>query len=331
MSISTKTRVRVWGRAAHRCSFEGCRKHLEIDDGVVAEPSLVGEVAHMVAEKISGPRGDSALVEEERNSYENLLLLCKDHHKLVDDNPREYSVARLKKMKHGHEEWVRESLAGYDPEKQRHHEIYASYVEEWGCLAMVENWREWSSHVMGCGDPKMGKDSSEKLCELSNWIHSRVWPKRYPSLEEAFEDFRNVLVDFLETFHRHIDDRDGEVLWVSKFYQIEEWDPPRYQRLSRQWEFHVDLIFDLMFELTRAANRICDQVRETIDPMYRLREGLLMVVASDITGAIQYRAEYANESMKYPGLEQFKLDRKDRTPHYGEGVSVDDPNWNVRD
>ena len=57
---------------------------LEVGEGLVAEPSLVGEIAHMVAESQDGPRGVSPLTIAQRNSYPNLLLLCLEDHKLVD-------------------------------------------------------------------------------------------------------------------------------------------------------------------------------------------------------------------------------------------------------
>ena len=40
----------------------------------------------------------------------NLVLICKVHHKLMDDQPGTYTVARLRQMKEAHERWVRETL-----------------------------------------------------------------------------------------------------------------------------------------------------------------------------------------------------------------------------
>jgi hypothetical protein len=48
------------------------------------------------------------------DSYDNLLLLCKTHHKLIDDQPIKYDVQTLTTIKAGHERWVRESLAKTD-------------------------------------------------------------------------------------------------------------------------------------------------------------------------------------------------------------------------
>lgn len=41
--------------------------------------------------------------EEQRHSYENLLLLCPIHHQVIDDDPVAYTVERLQQMKSIHE------------------------------------------------------------------------------------------------------------------------------------------------------------------------------------------------------------------------------------
>jgi hypothetical protein len=40
------------------------------------------------------------------DSYENLILLCRDDHKVVDDQPSEFPVQRLREMKKDHEVWA---------------------------------------------------------------------------------------------------------------------------------------------------------------------------------------------------------------------------------
>ena len=42
---------------------------------------------------------------------ENLVLLCRVHHKMVDDQPETYTVAVLSSLKANHEKWVADQLA----------------------------------------------------------------------------------------------------------------------------------------------------------------------------------------------------------------------------
>lgn len=107
MSISQRTAKTIWGQCAGRCCI--CKKEVIYqDDG--RTPSLVGEVAHIVGEKPAAARGDSPMSLEERDLPDNLLLLCREHHKIVDDDPEAYPVKLLHESKNQHLQWIAESL-----------------------------------------------------------------------------------------------------------------------------------------------------------------------------------------------------------------------------
>jgi HNH endonuclease len=71
--------------------------------------AIVGDEAHIVARSSGGPRSE-LLDERMIDAYENLILLCKVHHKLVDDQQGEYTKEHLGKIKARHEEWVAQTL-----------------------------------------------------------------------------------------------------------------------------------------------------------------------------------------------------------------------------
>lgn len=103
MSIGAKTRKMLWGRSASRCSLPDCRRPLVEDETETDDPSIVGDEAHSVAREPDGPRGESDLTPEERDYFSNLILLCKVHHRLVDDQPGTYTANVLHRMKEEHE------------------------------------------------------------------------------------------------------------------------------------------------------------------------------------------------------------------------------------
>lgn len=72
--------------------------------------TTVGEIAHIVAKSLDGPRGRNPLPVEERDDYNNLILLCPTHHKIVDDNEGDWPVEVLKQLKEDHEKWVANQL-----------------------------------------------------------------------------------------------------------------------------------------------------------------------------------------------------------------------------
>lgn len=67
--------------------------------------SVVGDEAHIVAQSGGGPRAGLIPVAE-LDKYENLILLCKVHHKQVDDQPLYFSVEHLRALKTKHEQWA---------------------------------------------------------------------------------------------------------------------------------------------------------------------------------------------------------------------------------
>jgi hypothetical protein len=106
--LSDRDRKLLWGRAANRCAY--CHAELVVDATVEDRESIVGDEAHIVSESPVGPRGEEA-ERSDLDSYPNAILLCKVHHKMVDDQPKEYPSERLRRMKESHENWVRSTLS----------------------------------------------------------------------------------------------------------------------------------------------------------------------------------------------------------------------------
>jgi hypothetical protein len=63
-------------------------------------------MAHIVAFKHEGPRGKSAIRPAYINDVGNLMLLCPQCHKLIDDHPDQYTVVSLDKFKQAHEDRI---------------------------------------------------------------------------------------------------------------------------------------------------------------------------------------------------------------------------------
>ncbi len=81
------------------------------------DESLLGEECHIIAKSIDGPRGNPDFPEAKLDKYENLILLCRIHHKIIDHQPNKYTVKYLREIKSAHERWVRESLLYHDDSK----------------------------------------------------------------------------------------------------------------------------------------------------------------------------------------------------------------------
>ncbi len=108
--VSNKDKHIVFLKSGGCCAFRDCRKKLVEEATAEDDPTVVGEIAHIVADSRQGPRGAEDLSEIDRAKSPNLILLCRDHHKIIDSQIRTYSVAVLRQMKKDHELWVAKSL-----------------------------------------------------------------------------------------------------------------------------------------------------------------------------------------------------------------------------
>lgn len=113
MAVTGRDKQILWGKTAGRCSHPSCRKQL-IRDGGDSEDVLVGEVAHIVAQSASGPRGKHDPPGGTRDGLANLILLCPEHHTTVDRQPAKFPVAKLIQWKADHEAWVGNQLSSQD-------------------------------------------------------------------------------------------------------------------------------------------------------------------------------------------------------------------------
>lgn len=112
MPISEKTYKIIWGQFSGRCCL--CKREvIHVTEGGVT--SLTGEVAHIVGESEDAARGRATLSLKERNDPDNLMLLCREHHKIVDDDPTTYTVEDLHDKKQAFLDWIVARLGSAQP------------------------------------------------------------------------------------------------------------------------------------------------------------------------------------------------------------------------
>src|SRR5262245_3477171 len=97
-NILPLTRIALFVRANGRCEFDGCNRYL-LEHPVTLTEGNFAEVAHVVAFKPDGPRGKEGTRPKNINDVTNLMLLCPQCHKLIDDNPRDYTRRTLEEYK----------------------------------------------------------------------------------------------------------------------------------------------------------------------------------------------------------------------------------------
>ena len=142
-NISQKVRYLLWAKSAGRCEFDGCNKPLW-RDGLTQIEMNFSDVAHIIGDSPDGPRGDVILSDEYCNNVSNLMLMCLDHHRMIDQITSVYSDGVLRQMKEIHEERI-ERLTEIMPDKTSHVIIYKGIIGEHQSLLGNSCWRRISS------------------------------------------------------------------------------------------------------------------------------------------------------------------------------------------
>jgi hypothetical protein len=105
MAISDKTRKFLWAKSGNRCAI--CKTELITSNPSNSDFNL-GEECHIISSKLTGPRHIKNL--NEYDNFENLILLCRNHHKEVDELTATYTEELLRIIKTNHENWVKNTI-----------------------------------------------------------------------------------------------------------------------------------------------------------------------------------------------------------------------------
>jgi hypothetical protein len=349
MSIGIHDRRRLLLRCGGICAFPGCGEPLLEPTADGTEDTNIGIECHIVAQKDDPKvaRAPSSLSPEEcrrfahlidhRDGFDNLVMMCLAHSRIIDDPAQSYPVEAVVEMKRSHEDAVapRRSAAAHRADDAAL--IYGEIVDEWARRFALDDWPRHYYRLVGDGHPMMDQEDFDALSQGREWLFKRVWPGSIPELEAAFTNFRWVCGDLQAVLsqHRHeVFAKDG-VVAIARFYNDSRyWEgsgAPDHERLRGMYQFYSALVEDLTYELTRAANLICDVVRRRLDSRFRFEEGVLTLESGPymdtdtdfkmVTRRPHYSA--ADGGAPYHGLDDFLSARAGRDHVRGEGGRPD--------
>jgi hypothetical protein len=89
---------RLFAKSGNRCAFPKCTHQIVQDDGTV-----IGRVCHIKGRSRQGPRYDDSQTPDQRHGFDNLVLMCGNHHTVIDTDEGSYTVKRLQEIKRAHE------------------------------------------------------------------------------------------------------------------------------------------------------------------------------------------------------------------------------------
>lgn len=111
---SKLTRYLLIARSAGRCQI--CNEFVLTDSFTMCDNDD-SNVAHIVASSPDGPRGDAARSHALSDDVDNLMIVCRKHHKMIDDNVEVYTEEFLKELKLAKEKRIWEMGGSMDAEE----------------------------------------------------------------------------------------------------------------------------------------------------------------------------------------------------------------------
>ena len=91
---------RLFAFSGNQCSAPDCTRPMIAEDGI----TVVGKICHIEAASEKGPRFNEEMDDEQRRDYDNLILLCDEHHSIIDNkkNVQKYNKEILLEWKENH-------------------------------------------------------------------------------------------------------------------------------------------------------------------------------------------------------------------------------------
>ncbi|MFF3147371.1 hypothetical protein ACFVRU_38015 [Streptomyces sp. NPDC057927] len=317
MSLPPKDRKTLWGLSGNECAFPECRKELVADLGNYTPQGLgegvtLGEEAHIIADNDKGPRADPSKPKAARDSYANMILLCEEHHKVIDaSGGKFFTVSQLHLMKTEHEEEIRRRKDRFSIDREEKDGRISGLLREWEAHILLDDWDAWTSCLLS-PHPFLARHQYDHLYGSLTWMRSRFFPPgEYKKLVRAFENFSLAWRDLMQYMGGNFKTRrfDTSVLELHAKYKEIPWDPPLYHQLGKEFDLHCDALHLLVMEASAAANFLLSSVREGFDPMYRFEFGHVTITRGpDEMFRFQHsRPEYSDEQLGrdvlYPGMD----------------------------
>lgn len=178
MAISDKDRRILWAKSGNMCAI--CKIEL-VKSNKNKEVYNIGEECHIVSSKPSGPRYEPNW--KDYDVYSNLILLCRNHHKTIDDvnNISLYPKEKLEVIKQEHEKWVKGKLS----ETSRPDNLY-----------LISTGTELASIIAGTYGTEKSNDQLERL-EDAEYVGS-IWQtlSDYCDISTDLEPYQKTMVEY---------------------------------------------------------------------------------------------------------------------------------------
>jgi hypothetical protein len=170
---SPQTLKVLFALSGNQCAHPECNNPVIAPGNEISDPLVVAQICHIFAASNDGPRSHPDLSEDQRNSADNLILLCPTHHRIVDGQFEKYPVETLKLWKRQHEGKFQSGLEdGASTHRYRHPQLGIALSLRGRTAAYLDEYLSSETRTVPFG----GRDA--ELARLDSWLKDASAPSR---------------------------------------------------------------------------------------------------------------------------------------------------------
>lgn len=229
MEPSLTTIKRLFAASCNKCAYPNCSLPIVEESGTVT-----GIICHIKARSRGGPRYDRNQSDAERHSFDNLILMCSRHSKLIDSEPNRFTVELLKDIKELHERNGNIDLRPGDADKA-------------GCL--LEDYRRYYSITAG-GNVMIDSPGAMQAQNIIFKTEKKTIRLNPPlGTIAADRQKRNYVKHLIDRYHEFANQQRGRIFSYPAIYADikktfrAKWDhisTTRFDELCQYLQFKID-------------------------------------------------------------------------------------------
>jgi hypothetical protein len=233
--------------SGNECAHPDCSKKLIAEDG----KSIISKICHIAAASPEGPRYDNSMTEDERRAFDNLILLCDEHHVIIDNKENEtlYPISLLKKWKSEHEKKILELSSNKNLLSK--HQLALNKV--------INSIGKKMDKVLDLSETTNAPNPDDKI-SFNNVV-------RYKSVVEEFAPYQVKLNKIYEEIEKEGSTKKELVLHnIKRVYINIKKDYPTINDIKKNADIILDKVIEKIWEnIDNAPNKLDEYDQETIN------------------------------------------------------------------
>ena len=242
-TYSVFTIKKLYALSGNQCAFPDCKNTFVNPD----DKTNISNICHIEAAELGGQRYNQNSTEDYRRSYDNLILLCPNHHKETD-NVNIFTVEVLRNMKRKHEDKIRNLLTEQN--------ILTKYPS--ALNTVISQLGRIIFDTQDTNDPEHAPNSEHKI-SYNNVV-------RYKPIIQLYAAYQGKLNKIYGEIEKLGSSRKEFILTnINTMYLIEKGKYQTFDEVRANADNVIEIIRKRLWEIVENSSNTVDLVYEAID------------------------------------------------------------------